>query len=224
MNQQRRIIVTGTARSGTLYTARLLAKIGLRATHERVYNYAMEFDGSDHLAISEAWKDKDVDVNWMAAPFLKHEPKSTIIWHQVRDPLKIVQCFWSHQMLDDPRAFAMSLPKKVMPECWNKPDDLAKAVYHVWKWTELIERQKGRLASFSYQIEKLTPDCLQWLFKSSGIDDSLLRGESIEMAFAGMPKNTNACQDHKSLEWADIIKCEYGPELRNKARMWGYSC
>lgn len=217
---QRRIIVTGTARSGTLYMARLLAKIGLRTTHERIYHYGLDPDGSDHLAITAAWKGQDVDVSWQAAPFLKHEPKTTIVWHQVRDPLKIVQCFYSHEMLDDPRAFAMALPKKVMPECWNRSDELSKAVYHIFKWTELIE--SCGLAKFRYRIEELNPDRLRWLLKSSGIDSSMLRGEPIEMAFAGMDKNTNACVDHKPLSWDDVIKCEFGPELRTKARLWGY--
>ena len=219
---QKRIIVTGSARIGTLYLSHILARIGVKATHERVYNYAMDPDGSDHAAISEAWKGKEVDVNWMAAPFLRHEPVGTIIWHQLRDPLKVVRCFYSHKMLDDPRAFAMDLVHKVQPECWERPDDLAKAVWHVHHWNGLVEAERERLPILTYRVEDMNPSKLRWLLQASGIDESLLRGESIEDAFAATPTNTNGCGGHKPVEWSDVIKCQCGPELRSKARSWGY--
>lgn len=218
----RRIIVTGTARSGTLYTARLLAKIGLQATHERVYSYAMDPDGSDHNAINEAWRGKQVDVNWMAAPFLKHEPVTTVVWHQTRDPLKIVQCFWSHWMLDDPRAFAFELVRKVMPKIDEMSDDLAKAIHHVHRWQDMVEQQRGRLATLRYKVEDLDARKLRWLLAASGIDEFELKGESIEEAFAGMPKNVNACHGHKELSWREIEGKPGGVDLAFMARRYGY--
>lgn len=217
-----RIIVTGTARSGTLFLSRLLNRIGIKASHERVYHYGLDPDGSDHPAIREAWKNYDIEVSWQAVPFLAHEPETSIIWHQLRDPLKVVRCMVSHSMLDDPRAFAFGLVKKVHPEVWDAPDALSKAVRHVYKWHELIELQNRRLPILAYRIEELNPEKLKRLLRSSGIDYSLLRGELIEEAFTSTPQNTNACVDHIELDWKDILKCMYGPELRSLARMWGY--
>lgn len=76
-----RAIVTGTPRSGTKYIANLLCRLGVNSSHELYFN-------PFYQSIAEL--KHDVEVSWMAAPFLHELPPDVLIVHLVRDPLKTI--------------------------------------------------------------------------------------------------------------------------------------
>jgi hypothetical protein len=111
MSQSRgaRFVVTGCARSGTTYTARLLSKAGCSCTHESVFGPRTEhFTG---------WGAAQGDSSWLAVPFLDELPAGTVVLHQVREPFAAIDALVRFQlfstarsgMRQDARALARSL-------------------------------------------------------------------------------------------------------------------
>lgn len=78
-----RFIVTGCARSGTLFTASALAALGHRCGHEALF--------TPECRDVPAFDDAQGDVSWLAAPFIDRLPAGTIVVHQVRTPLAAIR-------------------------------------------------------------------------------------------------------------------------------------
>jgi hypothetical protein len=78
-----RFVVTGCARSGTLFTASALAALGHPCGHEALF--------TPECTGVPAFGDARGDVSWLAAPFLDRLPAGTIVVHQVRTPLAAIR-------------------------------------------------------------------------------------------------------------------------------------
>jgi len=78
-----RVVVTGCARSGTLFTARALAALGHRCGHEELFT-------PDTVAVPD-FGPAQGDVSWLAAPFVGSLPPGTVVVHQVREPLAAIR-------------------------------------------------------------------------------------------------------------------------------------
>ena len=79
-----RYVVAGLPRSGTGYISKVLSGLGLDCGHESSFVY--------HRALLDR-KEKDGiwgDASWLAVPYLKAVPPGTIVLHQVRDPIKVL--------------------------------------------------------------------------------------------------------------------------------------
>ena len=80
---RREFVVTGCARSGTAYIARLLTALGIECGHEAVFTpYTRHFDGFGAVR---------GDSSWLAVPFLDELPAGTVVLHQVRHPDAVVR-------------------------------------------------------------------------------------------------------------------------------------
>jgi hypothetical protein len=78
----RNFVVTGCARSGTGYTARLLSTLGVPCTHEALFSpYTERFKG---------FPEPGGDSSWLAVPFVDELPPGTVVLHQVRHPDAVV--------------------------------------------------------------------------------------------------------------------------------------
>lgn len=76
-------VITGCARSGTGYMASLFTHLGLETQHETVFSpYSQGFEG---------WSTAPGESSWLAAPFIHELPPGTIVLHQIRHPLSVVQ-------------------------------------------------------------------------------------------------------------------------------------
>jgi hypothetical protein len=76
-----RAVVTGTPRSGTKYVANLLCRLGVKASHELYFNPWFQ---------SIAELKHEVEVSWMAAPFIAELPADTLVVHLVRNPVAAI--------------------------------------------------------------------------------------------------------------------------------------
>lgn len=127
-----RLLVTGCPKSGTQYMAELLCRLGLEATHEKVFA----------LHRPEDWGTKDVSVSWEAAANLEKAMMDgvTALWHQVRDPLKVIRCMVSHKFLsDDGYGDASDFMKKHVPEAWAGKSLLDRTIRFWIGWNKLVE-------------------------------------------------------------------------------------
>lgn len=79
----KRFVITGCARSGTGYTARLFTQLGVETEHETVFSpYAETFAG---------WGAAPGESSWLAAPFIDRLPAGTVVLHQVRHPVDVIR-------------------------------------------------------------------------------------------------------------------------------------
>lgn len=84
-------VVTGCPRSGTLFTAEALSRLGHRCGHEQVFNAFVTAEFSFGSA--------EGDVSWLAAPFLHRLPEGSLVLHQLRDPLAVVTSLLGQRFL-----------------------------------------------------------------------------------------------------------------------------
>jgi hypothetical protein len=224
-----KLLVTGWGRGGTQYTARLLAACGLRVSHEDVYRDDLDPAAPDRSLIWSRWEGdwvglkspspRDAEVSWLAAPFLKDLPAGTAVWHQIRNPLKVVRC-WRHNLTLSTHAGVAQFAHKAVPAC-GEGDNLARAVQYVLGWHRLIEDGcRGLDWRVRYKVEELNPVEFRILLAASGFDVS---GEAVEAAFAGTPRDHGHCaEEHLETTWADVLRVPGGQELRDLATRLGY--
>src|SRR4051794_440119 len=193
----RPFVVTGTARSGTAYTAMLLSGLGLRIGHEDVFGpRTRSFDG---------WHGQDGDSSWLAAPFLDQLPDALVL-HQVRHPLKVVRSLVGVRFFADrSRLFLESddaytrvkwkvreslmraghvpdsdhgpRPHKVYrafldtyePGLWRFHTEAERALAYWVRWTHRIREHSGDERYRCYQLERLDPEHVSPLLGEMGL-------------------------------------------------------
>ena len=225
-----RILITGCGRAGTQYITRLLQNLRLRATHEQIYRHDLTPGSFTVEGMDARWLEKEtvIEASWLAAPFAIRQPNDVIVWHQMRDPLKVVRCWASHvhllnqKWLDQERQPSMMgrYIHQFLPEC-AQGSDLERAVWYVLHWNLLAE-QSAHGSYRSYRVEDLNPEMLGYmLFDAFGF---MFTPERLQQAFIEVMPGTGGCLpgSHIELTWEQIEQVEGGKELRELARAYGY--
>lgn len=215
-----RIVVTGYGRSGSQYLAAVLTACGFRCTHERIYNHDIDPQHPDLPTLKHRWSNTDIEVSWLAAPFLHTiNHADTIVWHQLRDPVKSLTCWAQHRLLsiDDNAA---RFVHKVLPDCANG-SDMERAITYLIQWTELIENSLKYIPHMEYQVEQLTPGLLTWMLKYSGHN---VNEEVIATAMQQTSKDKGTCGygTHVEIPWEKVTQIKGGKELSEMAQRYGY--
>ena len=223
-----RILATGCGRAGTQYLAMLLSRLGLSVGNESVYTYDVPLN-TDPFIVNQRWQDKQVEISWCALPWIVHVPKDCVIWHQFRNPLKVVRCWIEHRLLDAENHFIE--PKSAITEfVWHllpttgQGSTLDRAVAYVRQWNEAIENQVKftKLPYYQYGVEELRePEVLAELLNKSGFD---LPMAQIYRAIEECPRNVGSCH-HVSpeLTWDMIPDTTEGSLLYAQAVRYGYA-
>lgn len=80
---QLRYVVASLPRSGTKYISTVLSKIGLNCGHERSF-------GPKRCKLHLDTEDVFGDASWMVVPWIDELPRGTVVLHQLRDPIKVL--------------------------------------------------------------------------------------------------------------------------------------
>lgn len=222
-----KIVVTGCGRAGTQYAAQLLGNLGVPCSHEKVYVHDLDPTDPDPAKVERRWV-ADAEASWLAAPFLAFHgvPKDAVIWHQLRDPLKVIRCWHSHRILSDfnhvqpPPAAVQEFVFRHLPEC-SKGDDLERCVKYVLGWTRMLLKLTGANV-LRYRVEKLTPRSLRSLLFCSGRELSL---NQVETGMGQVVGRVGACAlPHvPALSASRVVKVPGGQELLELYHGLGYS-
>ena len=204
---ERLLLVTGCARSGTGYIAKVLQKCGLDVGHERL--------GAEGIS---SWV---MAVESIFSPWgpPRHNLKFKHIFHQVRDPLKVIS---STYMTEGPQSWAYIIQH--IPQIkWNDSFVVKSAKY--WYYWNL---KAAECAEWTYRVEDLEQ---VWEEFEKRLGKKLDRS-----AFSEIAKNYNR-RDLKPLSresnllledftWKDL-KEELDPQLyenlRSLAKKYGYA-
>jgi len=217
-----RILVTGWGRAGTQYAARLLTALGVPCTHEQVYRHDLDpcRPWSAAAELSDRWRGKPACASWLAVPFLSQLPADVVVWHQRRDPLKVVRCWRDNGLLSNDDASARFV-RALLPEC-REGTDLERAVWYCLRWGQMVRAAHwaGDFTLYGYNVEDLNAGRLRGWLAACGHEVS---AEAVAGAMAAVPPGIGACgRPHGPLTWDEIRAVRGGQELASLARGYGY--
>ncbi len=178
-------IIVSTPRSGTRYMSRVFEAMGLSCPHEQ--HYTPEW----HLPAVE---DGHVagEASWLAVPFLRDLPAETVIFHQLRDPLKAINSmlFTRHfSFAEFPHGRYIRFILKHAPECASDGIEEVESAIRFWQvWHRNIVVAGRNLRYIRYRVEDLSADLLADLLGELGIRIDL---HVIRAALDRIPKDTN---------------------------------
>jgi hypothetical protein len=237
-------LVTGAPRSGTTYTADVLANLGYWCRHERFFNPWKIPDRATY------GQDGRADVSWLAVPFLDELPEGTLVVHQVRHPLRVISSFvgvrffdfrfqrltrwkyeravklwYSRRNADDPVRFTVAphygYMKRYCPEAFGERGEVAKAARQWLAWNERIERaeRSPHLEYRRIRIEDMGPDLLRDLTARLGGPEP--SPEQLDAALQSVPTDRNSKRKGPKLRWSDLPD-HLRPPVQDLARDYGY--
>jgi hypothetical protein len=237
-------LVTGAPRSGTTYTADVLANLGYWCRHEKFFNPWHTPDRSTYGADGRA------DVSWLAVPFLDELPAGTLVVHQVRHPLRVISSFigvrffdfrfqrltrwkyeravklwYSRRKTNDPVRFTVAphygFMKRYCPEAFKERGELAKAARQWLVWNDRIERagQSPHIDYLRIRIEDLDADHLRDLVAQLGGPEPAR--DLLAASLASVPSDRNSKRKGPRLDWSDLPDHLHRP-VRQMAARYGY--
>ncbi len=194
------LLITGCSRSGTMYISKILNECGLNIGHE--------------------WTEKDGLSSWLfavntdAAPWgpQPNQIHFQHIFHQVRDPLKVISSVFTHEPLESWQYIIAHIPEI----SWE--DSRLTKASKFWYYWNLKAEQK---AEWTYRVEaikEILPEFSQRL--GIPLDPS---------ALDRVPTNSNTRGSYyfaEEFKWSDL-EAELSPELyaniRQLANRYGYT-
>jgi hypothetical protein len=194
----RSLLIIGCARSGTTYIARALKQRGLRIGHERVQS-----DGSSSWPLAVL----PVKDRFGVRP---GKYRFAHIFHQVRDPLKVISSVYVTEGRQ-----SWNYIMKHLPEIDISDSHLVKCAKYWYYWNVRAEKN----AEWTYAIEELDD---KWDEFDARLGKKLLPKTCLDVP---KDKNTRLTENRKLFTWKDL-KRELSPELylniKRLAQKYGY--
>lgn len=202
-----------TGRSGSRWIAEVMNRAGIACTHEQVF-VAERF--GPHGDVAPAW-DRPELGEWSAqvVPLLDGVEAGRV-WHQVRDPLRVVGSLMSFGLFQHPNEHGLS-GKFIVSRVGRTGDPLADVVRYVADWLERCDAA----ASLRWRVEDVDADLLVRLGAELGV--RVDAGEARD-AVASVPTdlNTHGTPWHVDAgmlpDTADTVR------LLAAGRRYGYAC
>lgn len=231
-----RFVVTGCARSGTLFMAEALAALGHACGHEQLF--------TPETRGVPPFRDVQGDVSWLAAPFLHQLPRGTVVLHQVRDPLATIRSMLGVRMFQtDPHPLMQAryrlqyhrirfgrpitnarfvrFAADHCPGIFDLPDETSRAAAYWVRWNRRIEQADldEELHYERYRVEDLDDDLLVHF-------DHLLGGgatlEDVATVRASLGTSTHRARQVDPVTVDDIVDVATRAELTDLALDYGY--
>lgn len=195
--ERKLLLVTGCGRSGTGFMAEFLNRSGVHVGHE-----TMDRDGSVSWLLA-------ADIGWAPWGPLFRNYRFKHIFHQVRNPLKVIQSFYNVP----PRA-GWDWIEAVIPEIDSQDTNLTKCAKYWIYWN------------------RLSKSISQWTFRIEDFDREYKKmGKKIGMYFdykvlASIPKDTNTKGPPTRVITWEVLQNELSTELyqllRSESALYGY--
>lgn len=186
-----KFLIAGCGRSGTKYTAMLLRSLGISCGHERIFGFS---------GVRPWPANVDGDVSSLAPPFLHLRPKGALLFHIVRDPLKVVRSILARNgpASASVRHEKMFLVPAGFPDIAYKDDPMRWAC-ETWLHRNALTEAAG--PDMWFQIEALDVPKLREMLDLIGwhVPDKALTG-----ALGNVPRNVNKGRQMPPLSWDDV--------------------
>ncbi|KKN88863.1 hypothetical protein LCGC14_0244700 [marine sediment metagenome] len=175
-----RYVVAGLPRSGTKYIAKVLTSMSLDCGHERHFGY-------EKATVERTEDGIWGDASWMSVPYLKGLPPGTVVFHQLRNPINVLNSnlppdgdsyfrTWDENAgLESDPLYNKSIPWKRFiwdtTQDWVWPEGAAEEhegpgeiqrLIHWWMnwnlWIESAVLRRADLQYIRYRLEDLTTE------------------------------------------------------------------
>ena len=193
------ILVTGCGRSGTLYTATLLKKLGVTCYHEKAF-----FPPVVELP-SWSW----AEVAWEGAPYT--EQLDVDVFHQLREPIVVIRSFVRTGFFEREDKFRRHVYRYLPHIQGLSPVEQAMAYWI--EWNAFVVNPK-----LIYHVEDF--GALEWIELLSELGFRV----DPELAAVTLPTNINTIGPYSDNEynWDTLPQGELLEKLRNVAREYEY--
>jgi len=224
----KRFVITGCGRSGTTYTARLLSQLGCLCTHEQFFTGSKPSLVTGLLARSGLrqleWKPPTIgEAAWEAAPWLPQLADSTLVFHQVRDPLEFIRSRqkkgWVHGRLRS--RHLPHFPKMNKAEFAALPlKQQATWLARFWiDWNALVESQSQGKEYLRYRIEDFDLSLVLRILDSV---EFTYCEHQVKETFDSLPRNVNTRGQKREDITLDVLPDNLREELTQVADRYGY--
>jgi len=194
---QIRYVVASLPRSGTKYIAKVLTELGQNCGHEQNFTCLSALEGGPEDRHTTAQGVVDIpsapdvwgDSSWLSVPLIHQLPPGTVVFHQLRDPLKVLNSnlppggdsyfrTWDENagLKEDP-LYDKPIPYKRYiwenTRDWVWPGGIADGpesqeeidrLIHWWVnwnlWIEFATLKRADLVYVRYQLENMSGDLL----------------------------------------------------------------
>jgi hypothetical protein len=204
-------IVVSTPRSATRYIAKLFTELGLACSHEGLF-------AVDRQTFMSADSGIKGDSSWLAAPFLAKVPPETVIFHQIRDPIKTMNSMIHTSHFRRGGFYTRPFSRFVrihtpFPPGMHSEDKLA--IFFWDYWHRLIERNSIGKHYIRYRIEDLSTEFLHEL---------LSRVTNVDLDSIGGALEKVARDDHHRGGHEQAVRYDMLPAaVRETVERYGYS-
>lgn len=194
-----KFLITGCARSGTVYIQQVFVAAGIACDHEKYYNQ----DRQGPLLNSEA--------SWEAAPYLEELQGEARLFHQVRHPLHQIASAIHHPLFyGESEAPWREHIYRYCPrvgDAWG--DKLRQATLYWLDWNALCD---GKVLH-RYRVEDVDEALLRFIAEGQEL-------RNIEAALQ-TSNSTNTWGPHPKLT-LDELPEDLRPEIEARAKEYGY--
>ena len=242
-------IITGCARSGTAYTAKLLTAAGVPCSHEGLFS----LEGAGRVA-TDGWEAAFIlfggESSWLAAPLLDELPEDIIIFHQLRNPLHVIRSLmrrrffhqdrgtWSDHAKYARRWMEQGQSQFTQANIKEHEPPIVRCMKYWVHWNQFVSfklkgtrfgkprpRSEPTVAGFSYRVEDLSANQLVFPTMLKMITGSWV--PSSTDFFNQVPTNTDHTSVDMDLEadtisWSDLPEIPVKRTLEQMASAWGY--
>lgn len=161
------LLATGTGRCGTGYFAQVVSSVGVKCSHEGVFQPDPLEGTMEKLAVrldpQNTWWGWEAESSWMAAPFLNLPVLRDIkVVHLIRHPKAVIDSQMRIKAFDGGHPKYRDFQVRYLPELDDLPPFHQAAHYYV-KWNEMIEPW----AEFRHRVDR---DSILSLLDKLGID------------------------------------------------------
>ncbi len=136
------LLITGTGRCGTGYLSQVLTSVGVKCSHEGMFQPDPPEVTVEKIRIrlENGWWGWEAESSWLAAPFLgRPELKDITVVHLVRDPKKVIDSQMRiHAFWDSDNKFR-KWQLLWVPEITTLLSPFEQAAHFYVRWNRMIE-------------------------------------------------------------------------------------
>jgi len=214
--------------------ANLLSKLGLPCGHERIFNiwricHIENFE--DPMIAFHNPDTKQGDASFLSIPYLDQLPAGTVVLHQIRNPLKVIQSHMGIRFFADPYVPSMNLAEEhpqilsfIGAHCAKiiaGETEIQRCMRYWYLWNRLAERARDKpgLIYMRYRIEELDIPLLENILKRISPD---FRANNYDDALQSISKKTNTRARDEYWTLDNLPPGDDKNQVLEAARSYGY--
>lgn len=219
-----RYVVTGMPRSGTRYASKLFTKLGIKCGHESIIDVPRpSVKTSLWRLFDPKYRQLIADASWPAAAMMDQLPEHTVIFHQVRNPVRVVRSLMGIEFFQRrPGHKLYGYTEYAMQFVPHFESPLEQAMAFWLHWNELAESNGCSRTYVRYQLEHLgkgRPETLQQIANRLPTTTA----EAIAEAVASFRNDVNGRRRDESVSWDSLPAGELKSRIAKLALQYGYS-